>query len=274
MSPPAGSTPSTDQPAHGRAEWRSVAVPTEHGGWGLTLEPVLLGLFVAPSASGALLGLAAFMAFVARTPLKVVLVDGRRGRNLDRTALARRVLAIEMVALVTLAGLATQFGDGRFWLPVLAAAPLVGVELWFDMRSRSRRLVPELAGAVGVSSVVAIIVLADGATIVLALALWLILAARATTSIPFVRSQVAVLHNRPTSIGSGIVSDVAAIAIAAAAVLVDQSVFLGALGIGAIVISQNASRRFVPGSAVVLGVRQTVLGLTLVLITGLGVLTP
>ena len=24
--------------------WRAVAMPSEHGGWGLTLEPVLLGL--------------------------------------------------------------------------------------------------------------------------------------------------------------------------------------------------------------------------------------
>ena len=42
--------PGTARP---RALWRSVAVPTEHGGWGLTFEPVLLGLIVAPSWAGA-----------------------------------------------------------------------------------------------------------------------------------------------------------------------------------------------------------------------------
>ena len=34
-----------------RSMLRSVAVPTEHGGWGLTAEPVVLGLAVAPSAA-------------------------------------------------------------------------------------------------------------------------------------------------------------------------------------------------------------------------------
>ena len=42
-----------------RSPLRAVAVPSEHGGWGLTAEPVLLGLIVAPSAAGACLGAAA-----------------------------------------------------------------------------------------------------------------------------------------------------------------------------------------------------------------------
>ena len=37
-------------------EWRTVVTPTEHGGWGLTLEPALLGLLIAPSAAGAAIG--------------------------------------------------------------------------------------------------------------------------------------------------------------------------------------------------------------------------
>ncbi|NND04465.1 MAG: hypothetical protein HKN91_16945, partial [Acidimicrobiia bacterium] len=39
-----------------RASLRAVAVPTEHGGWSLTLEPVILGLIVAPTGSGVALG--------------------------------------------------------------------------------------------------------------------------------------------------------------------------------------------------------------------------
>ena len=55
-------------------------MPDEHGGWGLTAEPALLGLLVAPSWAGAALGIAAFLAFLVRTPLKLVLVDRWRGR--------------------------------------------------------------------------------------------------------------------------------------------------------------------------------------------------
>src|SRR5690606_5227391 len=85
-----------------RSTLRSVAMPTEHGGWGLTLEPGLRALLVEPSVAGALLAVAAVLAFVARTPLKLVLVDRWRGRSLPRTRLATRVAAVELVALAAL----------------------------------------------------------------------------------------------------------------------------------------------------------------------------
>ena len=66
--------------ARDRSLWRAVAVPSEHGGWGLTLEPVLLGLLVGFSWSGMAIGAATFLAFLVRTPLKLALVDRRRGR--------------------------------------------------------------------------------------------------------------------------------------------------------------------------------------------------
>lgn len=45
-----------------RPSLRSVAIPAEHGGWGLTLEPGILGVLVAPDLAGVLLGLAALLA--------------------------------------------------------------------------------------------------------------------------------------------------------------------------------------------------------------------
>lgn len=50
--------------ARQRPLWRSVAVPSEHGGWGLTFEPVLLGLIVAPSWAGVAIGVAAIVAIL------------------------------------------------------------------------------------------------------------------------------------------------------------------------------------------------------------------
>ena len=55
----------TDHVVKERAGWRAVAMPSEHGGWGLTLEPVLLGLLVAWSGAGVALGIAAFSAFAS-----------------------------------------------------------------------------------------------------------------------------------------------------------------------------------------------------------------
>ena len=40
--PPPAAAPRAKQ----RSPLRTVALPSEHGGWGLTLEPVLLGLLV------------------------------------------------------------------------------------------------------------------------------------------------------------------------------------------------------------------------------------
>ena len=58
--------------------WQRVVLPAEHGGWGLTLEPVLLGLLAAWSVAGLCLGVAAMLAFLVRTPLKLAAVDVRR----------------------------------------------------------------------------------------------------------------------------------------------------------------------------------------------------
>src|SRR5689334_962019 len=43
---------------------RALALPTEHGGWGLLLEPLLLGLLIVPSAPGAAVAAAALGAFL------------------------------------------------------------------------------------------------------------------------------------------------------------------------------------------------------------------
>ena len=86
----------------GRSTWRAVSVPTEHGGWGLTVEPAVLGLLIAPSGAGIALAFAAIVAFLLRTPVKIVLVDQFRGRSLHRTRVATGIAAAELAVLVGL----------------------------------------------------------------------------------------------------------------------------------------------------------------------------
>jgi hypothetical protein len=268
----AASDPGTRLPAAPRSVLRSVALPTEHGGWGLTLEPGLLGLLVEPSAAGACLAAAALVAFVARTPLKVALVDRRRGRSLHRTRVAGRVAAAELAVLGALVAAAVVLGEPWFWLPALVAAPLILVETWFDVRSRSRRLVPELAGAVGVSSVVAMIVLAGGGSGRLAVGLWLVLVARVVTSIPHVRAQIARVHGRASPAAIGVVADGVALAAAAVAVVLDPDLLAGAVAVVALVLVQRIGARGPVPRPVVLGIRQMVMGLVVVAVTAAGVL--
>ena len=266
------SSPSrTGQPKE-RPPWSGVLIPSEHGGWGLTLEPVLLGLVVAPGWSGLGLGLAAFVVFLARTPFKVLLVDAHRKRSLDRTGLARRALVAYAVALAACVAVPLLRAPARCWLPILVVAPLVAVELWFDMRSRGRRLVPELAGAIGIAGITAMIVLADGKLADIAVGCWVLLTARAVTSIITVRDQVGGLHGRPRHPKMIITGDVAALGLGLLAVAITFSAVTGAVAVvGLIVVQRLLALRPTP-RAVILGLTQTALGLVLVGMTAVGVL--
>jgi hypothetical protein len=252
--------------------WQSVALPTEHGGWGLTAEPAVLGLLVAPSAAGLLLALAAMVAFLARAPLKLVLVDEWRGRRLARTDLARRVLGVELLVLAGLAIGASLLADAPFWWPLVVAVPLVAVALWFDMRSRSRRLLPELAATVAVAAVAPMIVLADGEAARLGVALWLVMAGRAMASMPFVRLQIDRLRHGDRPVATSDAAQVVAVLAGAIAVVVDRSVLVGGLGLAVLALVHLVTIRRPPVPAKVLGLRETGLGAALVLATAIGVL--
>src|SRR3954468_23037616 len=128
-----------------RVRLRNVALPVEHGGWGLSLEPVVLGLLLAPSWPGAFLALATVGAFLARHPLKIVAGDRRRGRRFPRTPVAERfVLLYAGVALLSFAA-AAKSAPTLMLLPLVLAAPLAVVQVIYDAQGRSRELLPELA---------------------------------------------------------------------------------------------------------------------------------
>jgi len=259
-------------PPRARASWRAVALPDEHGGWGLTAEPALLGLLVAPSWAGLAIAIGAFLAFVVRTPLKLVLVDRWRHRWLERTRFAVLVATGELVLLVAVAVAAISSAGWDWLAPIALATPLVAVELSFDMRSRGRRLVPELCGAVGIAAVAASVALAGGATTSLAAALWLVLASRAVAAVPFVRVQIRRLrHPSAASTTTSDVAQVVGIAAAAAAAIIDHSVLAGSVGLTALAVAQLVWVRRPPIPAKALGVRQLVLGLAVVGLTAAGV---
>jgi YwiC-like protein len=259
-------------PARERSPWRAVAVPSEHGGWGLTLEPVVLGLLIAPSVAGAALGVAAFLAFLVRTPLKLVAVDFRHDRWLDRSRLALRIALVELAGMAAMVAVAVVTAGWTWIVPVAVAAPLVAVELYFDVRSRGRRLVPELCGSVGMASVAAVIVVASGESGGLAVGVWLVLAGRVVGAIPFVRTQITRLRRGETSTRPSDAAQAAAVATGAVAVLVDDRMLAGLSGLVVLACLQLLWVRRPPVAAKTLGLRQMVLGLALVGVTAIGVL--
>ncbi len=261
-----------ETPTARRRLLKSVAIPTEHGGWGLTLEPGLLGVLLAPSTAGLCLFAAAMVAFLVRTPLKLVAVDRRRRRWLPRTKLAVGVAAGELVVLAALVGGALVLAGSSFWGPLVVAAPLLVLAASFEVRSRGRRLVPELAGAIGVSAVAAMCVLAGGSSGELAAGAWLVMAARSVTSIPQVRAQVAQIHGRQHEVWLLALTDLVAVSLGAAAIVVDRQLAAGAVGVLALIALQRVWARQPPPRAVVIGIRQMALGFGLVIATALGAL--
>ncbi len=162
---------------------------------------------------------------------------------------------------------------GWSWVvPVGFAAPLVGIELWFDVRSRGRRLVPELCGAVGIGSVTASIVLASGGSAALAAGAWLVLAARAVGAIPFVRVQITRLRQGSTSLRQSDVAQLVALLIGASAAVVEHRLVVGFAGLVALLVLHVVWVRRPPVVAKVLGLRQMALGIGLVVVTAAGVM--
>lgn len=253
-----------------RTPWRGVALPAEHGGWGLTLEPVVLGLAVAPSLAGAALGTAALAAFLFRTPFKIAVGDRRRSRLLARTSVAHRAAAVYGLLLVVAVAAAARTAGHPFWPPLAAAAPLIAVQAGFDVRSRSRRLVPELAGPVAIGSVAAAIALAGGEAAAAACGLWLVCALRSVASVVLVRAQLRRAKEQPYRTwavhATGAV--VAATGIAAAAAWTVP--ILGGIALAGLAPFGWWSLSRPPVRAVVVGIHQTVLGALVVILTAIG----
>src|SRR5205823_2810814 len=141
---------------------RSVALPVEHGGWGMLVEPLAIGLMLAPTMAGLGLALAALGAFLMRHPLKLTLLDRRRDARTPRTVLAGKVAGIYGAA--ALAGLAMVLAQAPAvtFVPLALAAPLGLVQLWYDARLQGRHLLPELLGSVSLGASATALMLAGG----------------------------------------------------------------------------------------------------------------
>jgi hypothetical protein len=209
--------PAAPAPGGASVPWRMVAVPAEHGGWGFLAEPAVLGLALAPSAAGGCLALAALAGFLARHPLRLLLLDRRKGVRYPRTALAERVFAAYAALALGLLAAALTLSPSPFWLPLLASAPAGLVALAYDASARSREALPEVAGAVALGASATAIALAGGAPASVAWGAWALLALRSVASVLYVRARIRLDRGREA--GPALVLAAHAAALAAAAAL-------------------------------------------------------
>lgn len=176
--------------------WQAVALPPEHGSWGLVGEPVALGLLVAPAWASLLVGLGAFAGFLAYRPVKVAWGDLRRGRRYPRTTLALRFAAgfALAAALALAAGLALA---GPGWLlPFALAAPFGIVFVAYDLRP-GRTWQAEVAAPVAFAATAAAMGVAGGLPPAVALSLWAVMAARSVPSVLYVRERLRLERGEP-----------------------------------------------------------------------------
>lgn len=121
-----------------------LTLPKEHGSWSLALEPLALGILVAPSAAGGALLLAAVAGFFLRRPLKLILL----GKTDPRISSASTVIiALSIIAAASF-GVAAAFGGVKNLWPLIPAA-IAGIGFaWFDSRNEGREGAAELCGAI------------------------------------------------------------------------------------------------------------------------------
>lgn len=251
---------------------KQIALPTEHGGWGLLFEPMVAGLAVAFSVSGAWIALMFVGAFLMRQPLKIYVLDRRGMRNDARAAVALRyILLYAGVLAAGVAGTAVTSGLTPL-LPLIAVLPLAALQNYYDLFRRSRHLVPELAGAIAISSSAAAIALAGGQAPAFSLALWLVFVARIIPSILYVRERLLLEKGKPYSRTLSNLAHIAAV------VVVAGLAYTGLTTVPAVAVMIFMLYRAVEGlspdrtklKAMQIGVREVIYGVALVLAVVIG----
>lgn len=224
------STPTTVS-ATASASFRSLVVPREHGSWSLALEPVALGLLVAPSRPGFFFALAVVAGFFTRRPLKLAATlppaDPRHAAALRWTLLfaAIAILALSTATLstaTTTAAAPAAFGANKqqslfapLW-PLLLAVPFGAAFLWFDLRGEMREAEAELAGTAAFALVPATFATLAGWSVAPALALAALMLARSVPTVLTVRAYLRIAKNKPAQPAPALASALLSFAIVAA----------------------------------------------------------
>lgn len=251
--------------------WKSIALPAEHGGWGFTLEPIILGLLVAASAAGWEISAVALAIFLARRPVKIMSTDIVRRRWLPRTTVAAWFSLLYGSLAVAGAVGAFVTAQAPFWQPVAVAAPLAGFALYADAHSRNHTLVAELVGSAAMGATVTAIALANGWDFLPAFGLWFVLVARGVATIALVRGLIRRVHGKPVGAAAIYAVQWGTLAATIAAAASDAVPWLSVVAIAAIGLLAYVSLVRPPVPARVVGWTQIAAGLGVVILTAIGV---
>lgn len=255
-----------------RVPWRAVAVPVEHGAWSFLLEPVILGLVLSPTPAGLCLAFAALSAFLTRHPLRLAVMDRRKGARYPRTVLAERFAIGYATLAIGFASAAFFLAPVSFIAPILAAAPLALGALAFDLTARGRELAAEVAGSVALGASATAIVLAGSGSPAAAWMAWLLLGLRAVTAIVYVRARLQ--HERGVEPPAGAVLGAHALALGLVAFLAARGLVPGLAVAAFALLSFRAARGLLTAPRnvrpQVVGVQEVAFGLVTLILLSLG----
>ena len=259
-------------PANTQVRVRSIALPPEHGAWGFLLEPLLLGLIVAPSVAGFGLCVTVIGAFLLRQPMKIVYNDRQRGKRYERTHIGERFLAL--YGALALAGILIAVIAGGFPVifPLVAALPVAAVQLLGTLWHKGRDILPELAGAAALGIAAPAITLAGGIEPVTAFGLWAVLLGRAIPSILYVRARLRLEKNQPVKTAPATALSFATVLLVGTMALAEWLPWLGVIALGVLTIraALGLSRHRKPRAAKTIGFQEIAYGLLVVLLTVIG----
>ncbi len=252
--------------------WRSVAIPAEHGGWGMLFGPILLGLLVVPSLTAVFLALLTIAAFLARAPLKIVYKNRQRGRRTPRAALAIKVLGLySLIAIFALAG-ALLSGGPLPLLPTFLVLPLAALLLYYDLLATSRKLLPELIAPLALSSSVAGMALAAGWDWPHTLGIWAIPLMSSLPAVLFVRARIRLDRGMPAqtavALGAHIAAALLALLLVQAALIPQLAAVAIFLLLGRALYALSPRRR--PMAVKTLGWSEIAFSLLTVLLSAVG----
>ena len=178
---------------------KSIALPNEHGSWGILFEPLVLGIAVAPSLASPFVALLYIGAFLSRQPLKWFFADLKARRERPQTA-AARMFAFVFLAITAIGFFGTlAFAGVVPLLPLIITAPLGAVTLWFDVSGKSRRVAPEMAGVLTLASSAAVCGLAAEWSVAASVALSILIVLRLIPSMLYVRERLKLEKGKPSS---------------------------------------------------------------------------
>lgn len=173
-----------------KIRFRQVALPIEHGGWGFLFESLIAGLAIAFSPAAPWIALMTLGAFLTRQPLRIFILD-RLGMRFKARAVAALIFVGLFSSIFFIGAAGTMYTTHVPALtPFLFVLPLAVMQMYWDVNRKSRELIPQLSGAISMSSSIAVMALAAGMSWPIAVALWILFVSRGIPSILYVRERL------------------------------------------------------------------------------------